>query len=119
MPNIDLPIIIDDALQKINRTNDVEKLFISLGLSEEVERIGEKTVRAGRGKSRGRKYRTKTGPLIIISKNEGVAEAAKNIVGVDVVELANVNAKLLAPGGTPGRLTLWAESAIKKLSERE
>lgn len=117
IPKIDLPIIIDDSLQKVSKTADVEKLLFSLGLNEEIERLEEKTIRAGRGKSRGRKYRTKTGPLIIVSKNEGVAEAAKNMGGVDVVELSNINAKLLAPGGRPGRLALWTESAIKKLSE--
>ncbi|MBI1971783.1 MAG: 50S ribosomal protein L4 [Candidatus Aenigmarchaeota archaeon] len=116
-PKIDLPIVIDDSLQKAGRTNEVEKLLLALGLSEELERAAEKTIRAGRGKSRGRKYKGKTGPLIIVSRNEGVAGAARNIEGVDVIELSNINAKLLAPGGKPGRLAVWTESAVKKLSE--
>ena len=57
--------------------------------------------------------------MIVVGKNEGVAEAAKNMNGVDVVELSNINAKILAPGGRPGRLALWTESAIKKLSEHD
>jgi len=112
-----LPIIIDDVLQKASKTSDVEKLFRSLGLNDAMKRSNKKTVRAGRGKSRGRRYINKTGPLIIVDKNEGIAEAARNITGVDVVEISNINAKLLAPGGRPGRLAMWTESAIKKLSE--
>lgn len=119
IPKIDLPIIIDDNLQKASKTNDIEKLLLALGLNEELERLDYKTVRAGRGKLRGRKYRIKTGPLIIVGRNEGVTEAASNMQGVDVVELSNINAKLLAPGGKPGRLAVWTESAIKKLSEYE
>ncbi len=117
LPSVELPIIVDDLLQKVSKTNDVEKLFIALGLNDEMERTAEKTIRAGKGKGRGRKYKMKTGPLIIISKNEGIAKAAANMEGVDVVDVANVNAKLLAPGGAYGRLTVWTESAIKKLAE--
>ncbi|MFH0889659.1 MAG: 50S ribosomal protein L4 [Candidatus Aenigmatarchaeota archaeon] len=114
---IELPIIVDDGLQKISKTSDVEKFFIALGLKDELKRIAEKTIRAGKGKGRGRKYKMKTGPLIVVGKNEGIAKAAANIEGVDVTDIVNINAKLLAPGGTQGRLTVWTESAIKKLAE--
>ncbi len=117
VPNIDLPIIVDDALQKTNKTSDIEKFMALLGLKEERGRMDGKTVRAGRGKLRGRKYKNKTSILIVVNKNEGIVSAAHNLEGVDVVELSNINAKLLAPGGTPGRLTLWTESAAKKLLE--
>ncbi len=119
VPNIDLPIIVDDVLQKASKTSDIEKFMVSLGLTDERERMEGKNVRAGRGKLRGRKYKNKTSILIVIGKNDGIVNAAHNLEGVDVVELSNLNAKLLAPGGTPGRLVLWTESAVKKLSEYE
>ncbi len=116
LPNIELPIIISDDLQKITKTKDIEKLFVALGFENELERLSVKKIRAGRGKMRGRKYRLKTGPIIIVGKNEGVAKAAKNMTGVDIIEVSNINAGLLAPGGKPGRLAMWTESAIQWLA---
>ena len=117
--DINLPIIISDELQGMAKTKDIKNLLRSLGLNEELDRTACKTLRAGKGKGRGRKYRTKCGPLIVVGKDEGIIKAAGNISGLDISELANLNAKLLAPGGRAGRLTLWSESAIKKLSEVE
>ncbi len=116
LPNIELPIIVSDDLQKITKTKDVEKLFIALGLGDEMERLSVKKIRAGRGKMRGRKYRIKTGPIIVVGKNEGIVKAAKNMAGVDIIEVSNINAGLLAPGGKPGRLAIWTESAIQWLA---
>ncbi len=66
---------------------------------------------------RGRRYRQSVGPLLVIGKDNGVVKAARNLPGVDVVSVVNLNAELLAPGGDPARLTLWTESAIKKLEK--
>jgi large subunit ribosomal protein L4e len=55
------------------------------------------------------------GPLLVIANNDGVAEAARNIPGVDVTSVENLNAELLAPGTHPGRLTLWTSSAFEKV----
>jgi len=87
-------------------------------LKEELERIKEKKVRAGKGKRRGRKYKRKVGPLIVISEDKGIVKAAKNLPGVDVCFVENLNVELLAPGGQPGRLTIWSNSAIEKLKEK-
>ena len=66
---------------------------------------------------RGRKYKRKVGPLFVISEDKGIARAAKNISGTEVVETKKVGAIHLAPGTHPGRLTIFTESAIKKLGE--
>ena len=42
---------------------------------------------------------------------------ARNHAGVDVVEVNNVNAELLAPGTHAGRLTIYTKSAIEKLGD--
>ena len=55
------------------------------------------------------------GPLLVITKNEGVAEAARNLPGIEVASVENLNAELLAPGTHPGRLTVWTSSAFEKL----
>jgi large subunit ribosomal protein L4e len=57
------------------------------------------------------------GPLIVVAENKGIVEAARNVPGVDVVTIANLNVEMLAPGTHPGRLTIWTSSAIERLGE--
>jgi large subunit ribosomal protein L4e len=74
-------------------------------------------VRAGRGKSRGRKIKQAVGPLIVVAEDKGIMEAARNIPGVDVARVSSLNAEMLAPGTHPGRLTIWTDSALERLNE--
>jgi large subunit ribosomal protein L4e len=43
--------------------------------------------------------------------------AGANLAGVDVVPVISLNANVLAPGTHAGRLTVWTETAVKKLEE--
>ena len=115
----ELPLIVKDEFEKISKTAEVIKVLKALGLSAELERTEQKKVRAGRGKTRGRVYRKKTGPLIVVSKKSELLYAAKNIPGVDVVEVKKLNVELLAPGTHAGRLTIWTHAALKELEEKK
>jgi large subunit ribosomal protein L4e len=55
--------------------------------------------------------------LFVVTEDKGISKALKNIPGSDFVIVNNLNAELLAPGTRAGRLTVWSESAIKKLGE--
>jgi len=115
----DLPLVVKDDLQNLKKTSEVEEAFVKLGVWPDIYRVREsRKVRAGKGKRRGRRIRQAVGPLLVVAKNEGVAQAARNIPGVDVSLVDNLNVELLAPGTHPGRLTLWTEAAFKKLEER-
>lgn len=111
----ELPIVVVDAMEEIKKTNELKKALESVGLKEELKRIKKKTVRAGRGKMRGRRYKKKTGPLIVVEKDKGVGKAAKNISGVHVSLAKNLSVEYLAPGAAPGRLTVYTKGAIEKL----
>ena len=74
-------------------------------------------IRAGRGKTRGRKYKTPKGPLLVVGEDKGISLGARNHPGVDVVVVDNINAELLAPGTHPGLLTIYTKSAIEKVGE--
>jgi large subunit ribosomal protein L4e len=115
--DFELPIIISDDLEKITKTKEVEKLIGNLKLDSEIERAKNKTVRAGRGKMRGRRYKKKKSMLFIVSKDQGLLKSAKNFAGCDVSLVENLNAEILAPGTHAGRLTIWSESAVKKLGD--
>jgi large subunit ribosomal protein L4e len=57
------------------------------------------------------------GPLIVVVENKGLANAARNVPGVEVTTVANLNTEMLAPGTHPGRLTLWTNGAIERLDK--
>ena len=113
---VELPLVIDDNVQSINKTKDVERLLSSLKLDDELKRIRVRKVRPGKGKMRSRRYKTKKGPLIIISEDKGISKACKNVPGIDVSLVKDVSVEDLAPGTLPGRLTIWSKSCLEKLS---
>ncbi|MHC1605376.1 MAG: 50S ribosomal protein L4 [Candidatus Methanofastidiosia archaeon] len=111
----ELPIIVEDEIEKVRKTKETRELFKLLGVWEDILKAREKKIRAGRGKFRGRKYKKKKGPLIIISKNHGIYFGARNHPGVEIVEVEKLSSEDLAPGTQAGRLVIWTKSAIKKL----
>lgn len=113
------PIVVENKFEEINKTREVKDVLENLGVWGDVERAKKgQTVRAGKGKTRGRRYRRKVGPLLVVGEDRGIIRGARNLPGVDVAIPEEVNAELLAPGGDPGRLTIWTESAIEKINRR-
>jgi len=113
------PLVIDPVIENVDKTKSVKDILIKFGLKEELKRCENKKVRAGKGKLRGRKYKKKKGPLIVVSKDCKLIKSAGNIPGVDVCEIKNINTELLAPGSVPGRLTLWSRGAIEILEKEK
>jgi len=114
----DFPLVVVDDLQGLKKTSEVEEAFLKLGVWPDIYRVKESVKeRAGKGKRRGRRIKQAVGPLLVIAENGGVAQAARNLPGVDVSTVNNLNAELLAPGTHPGRLTVWTKSAFEKLDE--
>jgi large subunit ribosomal protein L4e len=66
---------------------------------------------------RGRKMKTPKSLLIVVGEDKGIISAARNLPGVDVVEVQGLNAELLAPGTHAGRLVVWSMSAIERLEQ--
>jgi large subunit ribosomal protein L4e len=113
------PLVIENKAEDIEKTKDVIMMLQKIGLTDELERASVKTIRAGKGKMRGRKYKKRKGPLIVVSDNCPLIKAAKNIPGVDIVEVRKINAELLAPGAIAGRLTIYTESSLKKMEDEK
>jgi large subunit ribosomal protein L4e len=116
IPNkIKLPLVVVDKLEKVDKTKELKAFLEKIGLSEELERVISRSVRSGTSRRRGRRKKIGKGPLIVVSKDEGITKAGKNIPGVDVIRVDKINILDLAPGGNGGRLTIWTESALKKI----
>ncbi len=114
-----LPLIVDDKFEEIKKTRKVKEVLENLGVWKDVKRVKEgRKVRSGKGKARGRPYKKKTGPLIVVNEDKGIIRGSRNIPGVDVITVDKINTEIFAPGGSPGRLTIWTESAIEEVDRR-
>jgi large subunit ribosomal protein L4e len=115
----DLPVVAQNALENLTKTAEVKKFLEAAGLWSDVERakLG-KNVRAGKGKFRGRRYKKRKSILIVAGQDQGLRMAARNLPGVDIVTVERLNAELLAPGTKAGRLTIWTESSLQKLNDK-
>lgn len=115
----ELPVVAETAVETLNKTVDVRNFLVAAGLWDDVERakLG-RNIRAGKGKMRGRKYKNRKSLLIVAASDQGLGKAARNLPGVDFATVDRLNAELLAPGTHAGRLTVWTQSALQKLSEK-
>ncbi|MDG6939494.1 MAG: 50S ribosomal protein L4, partial [Nitrososphaerota archaeon] len=75
--------------------------------------------RTGKAKWRGRSKRVGAGPLFVFAEDDGITMASGGIPGVDAVKVDSLSVLDLAPGGEPGRLCIFSESAVKSLAEGE
>ncbi|TFH10280.1 MAG: 50S ribosomal protein L4 [Candidatus Thorarchaeota archaeon] len=116
VPNI--PLIVSSKLESLATTKEVRETLTYLGLGDDLERASNgRSIRAGKGKMRGRKMKTPKSVLIVVGTDSGVSRAARNLPGVDIAEVHGLNAELLAPGTHAGRLVVWTTSAIDRLGK--
>jgi large subunit ribosomal protein L4e len=112
-----VPVVLENKFESLDRTQDVISALTVAGVYHDIERAKDsKKVRAGRGKMRGRRFKQRKSLLIVTA--EKPLRAARNLAGVDVVTVDQLNVEHLAPGMLAGRLTVWTESAITRLEGR-
>ena len=105
-----------ESLPLQNSTRKFVAMMKGLGLGEDLDRAKSgRTLRAGKGTMRGRKYRTPKSLLLVVAGRDGLHKAARNVPGVDVVAAKDLCAEDLAPGGDMGRLTVWTKAAIEAM----
>src|SRR5699024_9935700 len=96
----ELPLVVSDEFEDFEKTREVADLLETLGVADDIERAEDRTVRAGRGTTRGRKYKRPTSILFVTS--EEPSRAARNLAGADVATAGEVNTEDLAPGTHAG-----------------
>ena len=115
--DVEFPLVVDDQFEDLMKTQEAVDVLESLGVYADVERAEDgKSVRSGRGTTRGRKYTEPKSVLVVTSEEPSLA--ARNLAGADVATADEVNAEDLAPGTAPGRLTVWTESAVEEVADR-
>ena len=118
IPN-EYPFAVEQKLENLKKAKEVQNVLAKIGLKEELSRVNQKTIRHGRGKSRGRKYKSLRGILVVVSKDCNLLKSAKNIPGIEVVKVINLNAEVLAPGFQMGRLTIWTDASLDTLEKQK
>ena len=108
----ELPLIVESKITSL-KTKELISSFKKI-LGEKLFDLGikKKSVRAGKGKLRGRKYKSNAGLLFVEGKKEKLKTTA-----FDVVNVSKLGVSDLAKGSL-GRLTIYTEQAIKDLGER-
>lgn len=115
---ITLPIIFDNKIESLNKTSQIYDALEKLGLDKDIIKAKEKkTVRAGKGKMRGRRYKKRKSILFVLADNKN-HKAFSNLEGADVISARQLSIKELAPGTHAGRLTIYSEGAIEELKKR-
>jgi large subunit ribosomal protein L4e len=113
-----LPVVVEDPLESVDSSTAASLFLERIGLLEDVTRAREGThIRAGRGKRRGR-LRREPSSLLVVTSAPGKALGFRNLAGVDVVPIGRLGTEDLAPGGDPGRLTIFSHAAITALQVR-
>ncbi len=110
------PIVVSNDIESIKRTKDIVNMLEKLKLGSALAHGKLSKLRKGVRRS-GRQRLYKKSILVVVGDDKGVIKAARNIPGLDACTVMQLRANLLAPGGRPGRLTIWSEDAIKKLSD--
>ncbi len=114
-----LPLVVADDIETVEKTAELVTFMEKVQLKEELQRVDERVKRnSGKRRLRGRVYRGGVGPLIVVTNDRGVGRAAGGIPGVDVARVESLSVLDLAPGGVPGRLTIWTESSLGALGGR-
>ncbi|HEU12902.1 MAG: 50S ribosomal protein L4 [Thermoplasmata archaeon] len=114
--DITLPVVVVDDLENVEKVSQAMEILRRLGLEDDVIRAknGQK-IRAGRGKTRGRKYYTPKSILIVMKNKEKALKSFSNIPGVEVITPSEINTEILAPGAMPGRLMLLTKGALDEI----
>ncbi|MGB1475902.1 MAG: 50S ribosomal protein L4 [Candidatus Poseidoniaceae archaeon] len=123
-----LPIVLGDysengekidieAFNLSGGTRKVNAIFEALGLGDDLRRARDgRKIRAGKATMRGRVHKTPKSVLLVVANKDGLAKAARNLPGVDVVAAKDLSAEHLAPGGDLGRLTVFTKAAVEALN---
>jgi large subunit ribosomal protein L4e len=107
-----LPLVVESKFITLKAKELISSIKNILGDKLFSVALQKKSVRSGRGKLRGRKYKSTAGMLLVVGNDEKLKTTA-----FDVVSVKKIGVNDLASGGV-GRLTVYTEKAIKDLKEK-
>ncbi|MEM1661540.1 MAG: 50S ribosomal protein L4 [Desulfurococcaceae archaeon] len=119
--DLTLPVVlVGEVEDSIGKSREARVFLEKLGLWMDIVRSSEGTgIRAGKGKMRGRRYVEPRSMLFVVSSySKPFVKAVRNMPGVDVATPGNISVLHLAPGGVPGRLTVFTLPALEEIGRK-
>lgn len=108
----EIPFIVEPEMLNLKTKQFFDSLKKIVGEDLFSVSIKKKAIRSGRGKLRGRKYKTNAGLLIVTGEKEKI-----KVQNFDISNAKTLNTTDLANGGL-GRITIYTENAISELNKR-
>lgn len=108
---VSVPLVFSSDVLELKTKDFLAVLKKALGDSYE-KAVKKKSVRAGIGKMRGRKYKSNAGMVFVVGKDEKM-----NRKGIDVVKVNELKVSDLSPNGVPGRIAGYSEKALSEIAE--
>lgn len=117
----EVPLVVSSTAFRLTKTSAATTLLKAVGAGPDIAKAkGSRKLRSGKGKLRGRRIRSRRGPLLVFNPEEDGLElgrAFKNISGVEACSVHALNLLQLAPGGHIGRFIVWTSSAFSALDK--
>lgn len=107
-----LPLIFDSSVISL-KSKEISKLLQKVLGKNFAVALRDKSVRAGKGKSRGRKYKSARGLLFVTASDEKM-----KCREFETAQAGNLSLEQLAPSGVPGRLVAYTEKALSELKNK-
>jgi len=112
----EIPFVLASEVESVSKTKEAIAILKKLGADADVLKArNSRKVTSGVSKLRGRTHTGRKGPLVVYSEDKGITRAFRNLPGVDLVKVTELNLLTLAPGGHLGRFIIWTQGAVEKL----
>jgi len=113
----EVPLVLSAGVEQVSKTKTAMEILEKIAAMADIRRVKDsKTLRAGKGKMRNRRFRQRRGPLVIYKDlSSPCTKAFRNIPGIEMVPVSALNLLLLAPGGHLGRFCIWTQGAFEML----
>lgn len=111
-----LPIVVSNDLEKVEKVRDLKRFLTSIGADKDLVRVNRRTRKTSSSLSSLR--RTGAGPLFVVSNASKLKNALKSLEGTSIARSLDLSVLDLAPGSSPGRLTIWTQDALATLSKQ-
>ena len=111
------PIVVSDDIESVSKTSEMIKIFDSLKLAQDVERLQSRKPRSGKPSLRGRSKKVGKSVLFVTKDSSNIKKAIGTLPGVEVKSVNELSVLDLAPGSDPIRLTVYSKSAIEEIGK--
>ena len=101
-------------VESLAKGADVAKLLSACHVQ-----LPSRSIRAGRGKMRGRKYKTGLGPVFVVAADCPLKKSARNLSGVSVVSVRSLHAGQFMKDARVARHAVWSPEALAILTKEK